>query len=113
MPSKIAYSPLALGDLDAIWSYLDIECENEAAAIKTINAITDRIDMLSDFPESGTPLDARCIIHSDYRFVVSGYYRAFYRIGSGSVYIDRVVDGRSDYLRMLFGMDDSAIDLYV
>ena len=113
MPSKIAYSPLALSDLDATWNYLGVECENEIAANKAIDAILNRIDMLGDFSESGTPLDARCIIHSDYRFIVSEHYLAFYRNGDRSVYIDRVMDGRNDYLGKLFGIDDSVIDLYV
>lgn len=113
MPSSIVYAPLAIEDLDGIWDYLAVECGNEAAAAKTVDAIMTRVELLSDFPESGTPLDARCIIHSSYRFVASGHHLAFYRIGEGCVYVDRVLDGRSDYLRKLLGLDDSAIDLYI
>ena len=113
MSYEVVYAPLAIEDLDAIWEYLGVDCENEAAATKTVDAIMNRIDTLSSFPESGTPLDARCIIHSSHRFVVSGHYLAFYRTGNGRVYVDRILDGRTDYLRHPFGLDDSAIDLYI
>ena len=73
----------------------------------------DRVDSLSDFPESGTPLDAKRIIHSNYRFVVSGHHPAFYRVGKDCIFVDRALDGRSYYLRRPFGLDDSATDMYV
>ena len=72
-----------------------------------------RVEALSVFPESGTPLNARCVIHSSYRFVVSDHYLAFYRIGDKCIYVDRILDSRSDYIRSLLGLDDSAIDVYV
>lgn len=46
------------------------------------------------------------IIESDYRFLVSGNYLIFYRACGTEVYIDRVLYGRQDYLRILF--DDTA-----
>jgi len=113
MSCSIVYAPRAVEDLDAIWDYLAFDCGNEAVATKAIDAIMGRVDILSDFPESGTPLDARCIIHSGYRFVVSGHYLTFYRIGDDCVYVDRILDGRSDYLQKLFGLDESAIDQYI
>ena len=113
MPGSIVYAPLALEDLDAIWDYLSIECGSTSAAIKVTDAIISRIDLLSDFPESGMRVDARCIVHSNYRFVVSGHYLAFYRAENECVYVDRILDSRSDYLRKLFGLEGSAVDLYV
>lgn len=112
MDCSIVYAPLALEDLDDIWNYLCIECENEPAAIKATNAIMERIDSLSKFPESGTPLDTKCIIHSPYRFIISNHYLAFYHIAHDCIYIDRVLDGRSNYLQKLFGINDSSVDFY-
>ena len=109
MSVKVLYSRLALNDLDDIWTFLAIDCSNTKAAERTINGILDDLDRLVILPESGTPLDSRCIIHSDYRFVVSGNYLAFYLVEGGCVHIVRVLDGRSDYLRKLFGTGESAI----
>lgn len=48
-------------------------------------------------------------IESDYRFLVSGNYLIFYRAYGAEVYIDRVLYGRRDYLRILFdGLDSFA-----
>ena len=112
MTYSIVIAPAAFEDLDAIWDYLAIECENENAASRTVEAILTRIETLSDFPESGTPLDARCIIHSNYRFTVSGPHLAFYRIVNDAVHVDRILDSKSDFLQKLFGLGDSAADLY-
>ena len=113
MPASIVYSPRAIGDLDYIWAFLAVDCGNPRAAERAVQGILDRIDALSELPEIGTPLDSRCIVHSDYRFVLSGNYLAFYRYENDSVFIDRVLDGRSDYLRKLFGTGESGIDLYL
>ena len=41
-------------------------------------------------------------IESDYRFLTSENYMVFYRVNGQDVYIDRVLYGRRDYLRILF-----------
>jgi plasmid stabilization system protein ParE len=43
---------------------------------------------------------------SDYRYIVSGNYMAFYRVYNETVYIVRILYGRRDYMRVLF--DDPA-----
>ena len=113
MPARVVFSKMALDDLDGIWAFYAIDCDSPKAADRTVQGVLDSLDRLSDLPESGTPLDSRCIVHSDYRFVVSGHHLAFYRHVDDCVYIDRVLDGRSDYLRQLFGLPDSGIDFYV
>lgn len=52
---------------------------------------------------AGTPLSSVADIESDYRFIVSGNYLVFYRAYGKDVYIDRVLYGRRDYMRILFG----------
>ena len=113
MPASIVYSPRAIGDLEDIRAFLAVDCGNPRAAERAVQDILDRVDSLADLPEIGTPLDSRCIVHSDYRFVLSSNYLAFYRYENDSVFIDRVLDSRSDYLRKLFGTGESGIDLYL
>ena len=100
MSKKIVFSPLANHDLESIWSSLAEECENPRAASKVIDSILSRVELLADFPESGTPLSSISPLSTSYRFVVAGSYLAFYRVGD-SVFIDRVLSSKSDYLKAL------------
>jgi len=63
----------------------------------------DAIDRSADFAEMGALLHSVADVQSDYRFLVCGNYLAFYRVDENAVYIDRILIGRRDYLRILFG----------
>ena len=101
--NKLRYSPEALNDLETIWSYIHDELQNPAAAQKTVSGILDTIEKLRDFPEIGALISAITDIDSDYRYLVYGKYISFYRIEGPAVIIDRILYGRRDYLRVLFG----------
>jgi len=100
--ANIHYSPQALNDLDEIWTYISQNLCNPIAAQNTVNGIMDSVDMLSDQPEMGTPLYFLSGLNSGYRYVIHGNYMAFYRTNRTDVYIDRVLYGKSDYMRVLF-----------
>jgi addiction module RelE/StbE family toxin len=102
MKNSIHYSPEAQNDLDEIWEYITIELCNPQAAENTVNKIMDTIDELENFSEIGALLSSVTDIGSDYRFLTSGNYMVFYRVNGQDVYIDRVLLGRRDYLRILF-----------
>ena len=102
MKNSIYYSPEAMSDLDEIWEYIFSELCSPQAAENTVNHIMEAIDRLEDFPEIGTPLSAVSGVESDCRFLISGNYMAFYRVMDRNVYVDRVLYGRRDYLRILF-----------
>ena len=102
MKNKIHYSPESRRDLDDIWDYIVSELQNRSAAERVINRIIDAADPLKNFAEMGTPLSSIADIGTDYRFLVSGNYMVFYRVQGNDVYIDRVLYGRRDYLRILF-----------
>ena len=59
-----------------------------------------RIGLLAQFPQSGTPLSSIYAVKSEYRYVRSGNYLAFYRL-SDAIYIDRILYAKSDYLKKL------------
>lgn len=101
--SKLHYSPVALRDLDDIWDYICEELSNPTAALNTVNSIQDNLSRLRAFPEMGSPLATIVMIETDYRFLVYGNYLAFYRSHGEDVYIDRILCGRRDYLKILFG----------
>ncbi len=101
--NKMYYSPEALNDLDEIWKYIFEDLQNPTAAQNTVNGILDSIKKLRDFSEIGPPLSSVTEVESDYRFLACGNYLTFYRVKGEEVYIDRVLYGRRDYLRILFG----------
>lgn len=51
----------------------------------------------------GAPLASVSDASSDERFLVSGSDLIFYHVNGSDVFIDRVLYGRRDYLRVLFG----------
>ncbi len=101
--AKLYYSPLALRDLEDIRNYINDELTNPAAALNTVNTILDKLGRLRVFLETGSPLGAVITIETDYRFLVCGNYLAFYRSRGEDVYIDRIIYGRRDYVKILFG----------
>ncbi len=102
MKNNIHYSLEAQSDLDEIWEYISFELCNPQAAENTVNKIMDTVDELETFSEIGTALSSVTDMESDYRFLVSGNYIVFYRVAGQDIYIDRVLYGRRDYLRILF-----------
>lgn len=102
MKNKIHYSIEAQNDLDETWDYIFSELCSPSAAENTVNGIMDTVDRLEDFSEIGAPLSSITDVESDYRFLVSGSYMIFYRVEEYDVYVDRVLYGRRNYLRILF-----------
>lgn len=101
MKHRICYSPEARRDLDEIWDYIRYSLQNPSAAEHTVHKIMDHIDRLEMFAEIGTPLASIANVASDERFLVTGTYLTFYRVQRECVYIDRILNGRSDHLRIL------------
>ena len=104
--NKIVLSPEARNDLAEIRDYIEQELESSDAAIKTIAGITKRLRELEKHGKPGARLSAVTDVESEYRFLVCGNYRAFYRYEDGTVYVDRILYGRRNYMRVLFSEDD-------
>jgi len=102
MKYKLRYSTQSLRDLEEIWDYIAADLQNPSAAARVVNSIMDSANQLMDFAEMGAPLSSIANVESDYRFLVHGNYLTFYRVHCNEVYVDRVLFGRRDYLRILF-----------
>lgn len=100
--NKIIYTPIAVDDMDEIFSY--ISKDNIVRAENLLNKITDGIIGLAVFPTMGSVLseDEYILINRGYRFIVVQPYLVFYRIIDNNVIIHRILHGRRDYLRELF-----------
>lgn len=99
---NVKFSPEALNDLDEIYNYIANVLKNPAAAESTIDKLLDKADLLTHEPEMGKMLLFENDLFSGYRYIISDNYLAFYRIGSDSVFIDRVIFGKRDYMKILF-----------
>ena len=97
----------AQNDLSDIKDYIAEDLENPQAAIATVSKITKAIRMLRDHARIGAPLSPAADVNREYRFLVSGNYMIFYRVNGTDIYIDRVLYGRRDYLRVLFADTDT------
>ena len=103
MKNKIHYAVEARRDLDDIWDYIVTDLCNVSAAERVVSDILDVVEQLENFSEMGALLASIANVDSDYRFIVSGNYLIFYRVSGMDVYVDRILYGRRDYLRILFG----------
>ena len=102
MKNNIHYSAEYRHDLDDIWDYIVSELQNRVAAERVVDRILDAVERLKDFAEMGALLSSVADVGGDYRFLVSVNYMVFYRVNGRDVFIDRVLYGRRDYLRVLF-----------
>lgn len=100
--AKTVFTPLARRDLMEAGDYIALRLHNRPAARNLMRRIQSAVKMLEQFPCSGTPLDVGegPIL---YRYLVCGSYMIFYHISDDTVWIDRVLYGRRDYLAILFG----------
>lgn len=102
MENKIHYTPKALKELDEIWDYIFSLTGSLDTAGRIVERIIAAIDRLETFSHLGTPLSDAIPLERGYRFLVSGSYIIIYHVTKRDVYIDRVLYGRQDYLRLLF-----------
>lgn len=100
---RIKFSSESVRDLQEIRAYIADELCSEQAAERTISQILRRIRSLTDFPETGAPLSGIVSLDTNYRYLVCGHYTAFYRAEEEAVYIVRILYGRRDFMRILFG----------
>lgn len=101
--NNLYLSQAAQDDLTEIKAYISEELENPTAALSTVGRITKSIRILKNHAMVGAPLSSVANVDNDYRFLVSGNYMVFYRAIGSEVYVDRILYGRRDYLRVLFG----------
>lgn len=100
---KLRINPVALQDLKEIKAYINNELCNPDAALRVISNIIKTYDGLTEMPFAGKNLSAVIDVETDFRYCISGSYLIFYRVDSEYVSIYRVLYGRRDYVRILFG----------
>ena len=99
----VKLSPSALNDLQKIKAYISDELSNPIAAERTVKQIMDDYMLLEVSPYMGPSLSVIIHIETDFRYLVSGSYIIFYKVNDENVLIYRILNGRMDYLKILFG----------
>ena len=100
MKYLVSYSKAAIRDLDRVWTEVFEVSKSYDITERYIDDLMDKVDAKADYPESGTPLYFENRF-TGYYFVVFKAYMAFYRVEKDVILVDRVLFGRSDYIRYL------------
>lgn len=101
--AELRLTPAAMKDLENIKEYISKTLCNPIAAQRTVKRIVDDYTLLKVSPFMGTPLSSKVAVKTDYRYLVSGNYIVFYKADEKYVSIYRILYGRMDYIKILFG----------
>jgi plasmid stabilization system protein ParE len=88
---RVELTPLAEGDIAAIWEYIAQDSPGNAASF--ILALEEQIASLEQFPERCPRIPENEILGTTYRHLIYGAYRTIYRIAGDRVVILRIVHG--------------------
>ena len=83
---KIKWTNKSIKDLKAIYNY--ISYDSKFYANRLINKLINRVDQLSEFPESGRIVPEKN--NPEIRELIEGNYRIFYRLKEKKVTIIRI-----------------------
>ncbi|MDR2428672.1 MAG: type II toxin-antitoxin system RelE/ParE family toxin [Candidatus Margulisbacteria bacterium] len=100
--TKLQIAPLVRQDLREIHRYIAAELASPDAAQRALAKILSRIAKLARYPKIGAALNSIIIPKTDYRFLPCENYLIFYRCENKIVYVDRVLYGRRDFVKILF-----------
>jgi Plasmid stabilization system protein len=101
MKYKVAYSKAAVRDLDRVWAEVYNASKSYEVTTRYMDGLMVAVEEKADYPKSGVPLYYEDIF-TGYYFVIFKAYMAFYRLEGRSMFVDRVLFGKNDYLRELF-----------
>lgn len=99
---KLKYTPEAISDLQETKTYISRVLHNPTAANRITKSILDQCSQLKEHPNLGVSLSAKLDMDTDLRYLICENHLPIYRIADDWVMIVRILDGRTDYLRLLF-----------
>ena len=100
MSYQVEYSKAAIRDLDRVWAEMYKASKDIEITERYIEELLDKVEKKSDYPKSGAPLYYENTF-TGYYFIVFKAYLAFYRLEKETMLVDRVLFGKSDYMRIL------------
>lgn len=99
---KLEYSPDAIEDIQEIKRYIAKNLKNPAASKRINEMIVKNCKLLKTHPELGMAAEDRLGEPTELRYLICESWFVFYRILDNTVQIARVIDGRTDYINVLF-----------
>jgi len=102
---KLKVNPEAISDITDIKKYISEEYDNPTAANRITAKIVKSYKLLKTSPYMGKQLDSVTETKSNYRVLVSGNYLIFYVVEENIVIIRRIIHGKRDYCKLLFGIE--------
>lgn len=98
---RIEFLPSAWQDLNKI-ADLHLQLVGAESAEQITDEILDAIDGLSRFPYMGALHPDPVLARMEYRKLVCRKYVAVYRVMESTVYLYRIVNGITDYPKLLY-----------
>ena len=95
MSYQVEYSKAAIRDLERVWEEVFEASKDIEITERYIEELLDKVEK-----KSGSPLYYENAF-TGYYFVVFKAYLAFYRLEKETMLVDRVLFGRTDYMRIL------------
>ena len=102
----LRYTPTAREDIAQVKHYITHTLKNPIAAKNVARRMVKDCSILKEQPLCGGDLAAKTGRDTDLHYLVCGEHIAFYRVEEGCVSIIRILDGRSNYLSVLFGEEE-------
>ena len=101
MTYKLFFSTKAKQDLLDIETSILGSTQSKETTAKLIKGILDSIEIKKFFPKTGKKLMSKDTF-TGYYYAIYKKYLSFYRIDNNSIYVDRILYGGMDYMKVLF-----------
>ena len=98
---KVEILPTAWEDLKRIEDWYLVQFDMETA-LKVSDHILDSIELLENFPDSGSLTPDEWLNQQGYRMVICGKHVAIYRQIKKTVYIYHIADTQTEYTKLFF-----------
>ena len=100
---RVFFKKTAIDDINAACGYIRDVLKNRSAALKLVSAIYETATLLEDNPYLGAALSGKYPVETDLRFLIVSKQFIFYRVVEDDhIEVTRVLDGRQDYMTILF-----------
>ena len=100
---SLKYTPAAIDDLQELKEYISKTLHNPKAAQRIVTNILEHCSDLKTHPQLGMSLAAKTGTDADLRYLLCNQHLVMYRVEGDLILIARILDGRTDYMRVLFG----------
>lgn len=101
---KILWRPAAIENVQSTLKYIKYNLKNPSPAKTLKDRIFNRAALLTENPYMGASLKAKFELDDDihYRYIIVSKQIVFYEVLNDTIEIIRVLDGRTDYISVLF-----------